>query len=183
MAAGLVAGALGTDTAGSVRIPAAFCGVTGIRPSTGLVPTRGWCRCPGRSTRSVHWRVAEDCALLLDVLADAPHDTGAGDPRALRIGVAETLFEGEIDARVARLAREALDVLREAGAAAVSLEPPYLEHAGLVQQALQFPEATSSHLEWLRTRAGEYGADVRGRLLAGLFVPATAYVRRSGSAA
>ena len=70
VAADLVPGALGTDTAGSVRIPAAFCGVTGIRPTTGRVPNRG--------VIPVSWtydtvgplaRTAEDCALLLEVLA------------------------------------------------------------------------------------------------------------------
>jgi aspartyl-tRNA(Asn)/glutamyl-tRNA(Gln) amidotransferase subunit A len=177
VAAGLVPAALGTDTAGSIRIPAAFCGVTGIRPSTGLVPTQGMVPLSWSvDTIGPMARSAEDCALLLDVLAGARYDPGPGDPRALRVAVAEPLFEGEIDARVASLAREAVDVLREAGAAAVSIEPQHLDHAGLVQQALQFPEATAIHLEWLRTRAGEYGADVRGRLLAGLFVPATAYV-------
>lgn len=175
VAAGLVPAALGTDTAGSIRIPSAFCGVTGLRPSTGAVPTRGMV--------PLSWSVdtvgpiattAEDCALLFDVLADREPLRDAHDD--VSVGVVESLFEGAIDPRVAAAARGAVDALREAGVRTTSVELPHLERAAVVQQALQFPEATSIHLEWLRTRLADYGADVRGRLLAGLFVPATAYV-------
>ena len=175
VAAGLVPAALGTDTAGSIRIPAAFCGVTGIRPSTGLVPTHGMV--------PLSWSVdtvgpmattAEDCALLLDVLAG---HTLAREPRdQVSVGVVDALFEGAIEPGVAAAARHAVDALRAAGVRTTSVELPHLERAPVVQQALQFPEATSIHLDWLRTRLADYGADVRGRLLAGLFVPATAYV-------
>jgi aspartyl-tRNA(Asn)/glutamyl-tRNA(Gln) amidotransferase subunit A len=176
VSAGLVPGALGTDTAGSIRIPSAFCGVTGLRPSTGLVPTRGMV--------PLSWSVdtigpmasdARDCDLLFRVIAGRDSPT-APEPRKLAIGVVESLFEGAIDPRVAAAARRGVDVLREAGARTEAVELPHLDHAALVQQALQFPEATTIHLEWLRTRLGDYGADVRGRLLAGLFVPATSYV-------
>ena len=77
---------------------------------------------------------------------------------------------------IAAAARTAVEALGEAGVRTTSIVLPHLDRAPVVQQALQFPEATSIHLEWLRTRLGDYGADVRGRLLAGLFVPATAYV-------
>jgi aspartyl-tRNA(Asn)/glutamyl-tRNA(Gln) amidotransferase subunit A len=178
VAAGLVPGALGTDTAGSIRIPAAFCGVTGIRPSTGLVPTRGMLPLSWSvDTIGPMARDAADCHLLLAAIADPGfHAEAPGPgPAALTVGVVESLFE-HADAPVADAAWAAVEELRRAGARTRAVEPPHLDRAGLVQQALQFPEATAAHLEGLRTRLADYGADVRGRLLAGLFVPATAYV-------
>jgi aspartyl-tRNA(Asn)/glutamyl-tRNA(Gln) amidotransferase subunit A len=192
VAAGLVAAALGTDTAGSIRIPSAFCGITGLRPSTGLVPTRGMVPLSWSvDTIGPMARDARDCALLLEVIAgpdpddvsavpvepvDYVAETASARPRELVVGIVESLFEGEIDPRIAAAARRAVDELREAGVRTRSIELPDLDRAGLVQQTLQFPEATAIHLDWLRTRLGDYGADVRGRLLAGLFVPATFYV-------
>ena len=191
VAAGIVTGTLGTDTAGSIRIPTAFCGVTGIRPSTGLVSTRGMLPLSWSvDTVGPIARSAEDCALLLDVIAG--HDPAdpstlavdaggyyeaarGGDPRQLRIGVVDSLFEGDLDPRIAAAVRDAVAVLREAGATIVSVTMPLVDRAGLVQQTLQFGEASAIHRDLLRAHYDELGADVRGRLLAGLFVPATAY--------
>jgi aspartyl-tRNA(Asn)/glutamyl-tRNA(Gln) amidotransferase subunit A len=66
---------------------------------------------------------------------------------------------------------EAIGVLGSLGAEAMPVEVPLLEHAGTIQQAMQFPEATAVHLEWLRDRLPDYGLDVRARLLVGLFMP------------
>ncbi|HEY7537472.1 MAG TPA: amidase [Gaiellaceae bacterium] len=192
VAAGLVPAALGTDTAGSIRIPAAFCGVTGVRPTTGLVPTRGMVPLSWSvDTVGPMARDARDCALLLGVIAgpdprdastepvepvDYVEQLASSRPRELVVGIVESLFEGTIEPRIAAASRLALDALREAGVRTQSVELPDLDQAVLVQQALQFPEATAIHLGWLRTRLADYGADVRGRLLAGLFVPATSYV-------
>ena len=191
MAAGLAAGTLGTDTAGSIRIPAAFCGVTGLRPSTGRVSNRGVLPV-ARSFDVVGpiARTAEDCALLLEAIAGAdPGDPATvsapvppyrqhltGDLCGLRVGVVAELFEGPIDPRVAAAVRDSLAALRGAGATLVDVEIPGLALLGTIQQAIQFPEATEAHLGWLRTRLGDYDPDVRARLLTGLFVPPTAYV-------
>lgn len=187
----LAAGTLGTDTAGSIRIPACFCGVTGIRPTTGRVSNRGvvpvsWTfDTVGPIARSV-----EDCAVLLEAIAGHdPEDPSTADgpvpPYAslleggvagLRVGVVSALFEGAIDTRVSEAVVSALSVLERAGARLVELELPFLGELGTVQQALQFPEATAAHLDWLRTRLADYGPDVRARLLTGLFLPPTTYV-------
>ena len=196
VAAGLAAGTLGTDTAGSIRIPSCHCGATGLRPSTGRVSNRGVVAvAPSFDTVGPIARTAEDCALLLATFAG--HDPG--DPasldapvppygellgcgvRGLRVGVVTSLVEGA-DARVAEAVEDALAELRSLGAELVHLEMPLLlEHAGTIQQAMQFPEATEVHMEWLRTRLAEYGADVRARLLVGLFV--TPDVRQAGKRA
>jgi aspartyl-tRNA(Asn)/glutamyl-tRNA(Gln) amidotransferase subunit A len=175
MAADLAAGTLGTDSAGSVRIPAAFCGVTGLRPSTGLVSNRGvvpvaWSiDAVGPIARSV-----EDCALLLDVIADTHTDLGSGVP-GLRIGVVEALSE-RADPGIAAVVQAAVDELRSLGATVEPTEVPLLDEAGTINQLVMLPEAANVHLRWMRERLGDYGADVRARLLAGLLLPPTAYV-------
>ncbi len=168
-AAGLAAGTLGTDTAGSVRIPACFCGVVGHRPTPGLVPNDGvvptsWSfDTVGPITRS-----AEDCALLLEVIAGRPMPLEP--PGKLRIGLVTPLLE-RADPRIAALVEETAGHL----GTTEPVEPPLLDKAGLIQQLIMLPEATTAHLPWLRTRLAEYGTDVRARLLAGLLLPATAY--------
>jgi aspartyl-tRNA(Asn)/glutamyl-tRNA(Gln) amidotransferase subunit A len=166
-AAGLAAGTLGTDTSGSIRIPAAFCGVTGHRPTTGLVPNEGvvpvaW----SFDTVGPIARSAEDCAVLLQAIAP---DLAAHTARAPRIGLVTSLVE-QADSDVAAVAERAA---RELGAEPV--DTPVLGHAGLIQQLMMLPEAAAAHLPWLQTRLADYGADVRARLLAGLLLPATAY--------
>lgn len=192
VAARLLPGALGTDTAGSVRIPAALCGVTGIRPTTGRVPNRG--------VIPVSWtydtvgplaRTAEDCALLLDVIGgpdpgDASTTTAVGQPcldglgrgiEGMRIGVVSYLFEDvPIDPRVAAAVEEAIGELERLGAKVEQVDASFLRRAEVVQQLVMLPEAAEAHLPWLRTRLGEYGADVRARLLAGLLLPSSAPV-------
>ena len=190
-AADLAAGTLGTDTAGSIRIPAAFCGVTGVRPTTGRVSNRG--------VVPVSWtfdtvgpiaRSAEDCALLLEAVAGHdlrdPSTIAVGVPpyasrlgggvAGLRIGVVEARFEGGIDPRIASAVRAALAELETAGASLIEVQLPLLEQLGTIQQAIQFTEATAAHLPWLRTRLPDYGEDVRARLLTGLFLPPSVYV-------
>lgn len=171
-AAGLAAGTLGTDTGGSVRIPACFCGVVGLRPTPGLVPTDGvvptaWTF----DTVGPIARTAEDCTLLLESIAGRPFDLDI-EPRALRVGLVTPLLERG-DPRIAALVEDAAGLL---GATVERVEPPLLDEAGVIQQLLMLPEATAVHLPWLRTRLSEYGADVRARLLAGLCLPSTAYV-------
>ena len=192
VAAGLAAGTLGTDTAGSIRIPSCHCGATGLRPSTGRVSNRGVVPvAPSFDTVGPIARTAEDCALLLGVVAGHdPSDPASLDApvppygellgtgiRGLRVGVVTSLVEGA-DARVAEAVETALAELRLLGAELVPVEVPLLERAGTIQQAMQFPEATEVHMEWLRTRLADYGADVRARLLVGLFV--TPDVREAG---
>lgn len=191
VAAELAAGTLGTDTAGSIRIPACLCGATGLRPTTGRVSNRG--------VVPVSWtfdtvgpiaRTAEDCALLLEAIAG--HDPGdpttaevavpayadglGEDLSGLRVGVVRTLLDCDIHPAVAAAVEEAISCLASLGARVEPVELPLFEHAGTIQQAMQFAEATTAHLEWLRTRLPEYGADVRARLLVGLFLPPTTYV-------
>jgi aspartyl-tRNA(Asn)/glutamyl-tRNA(Gln) amidotransferase subunit A len=172
VAAGLVDASLGTDTAGSVRIPAAFCGVTGIRPSWGLVSTRGvvptaW----SLDTVGPLAQSAEECERLLETMADRP--LGGRPARDdLRVGILASLFE-RAEPAVASVCERAVGEL-PGQKEAVTL--PFHDELSTVTQLIMLPEATSAHLPWLRTRLADYGADVRARLLAGLLLPSTAYI-------
>ena len=169
VAVGLVDLALGTDTAGSIRIPAALCGVTGHRPTTGLVPVDG--------VVPVAWtldavgplaRSAEQCRRALEIMAGRPLEP-KGEPR--RIGLITRLF-AEADAAVAAACEEAAHALGDAE----PVELPLHEEISTITQLVMLPEAASVHLPWLRTRLADYGPDVRARALAGLLLPSTAYV-------
>jgi aspartyl-tRNA(Asn)/glutamyl-tRNA(Gln) amidotransferase subunit A len=171
VAAGLVDAALGTDTAGSVRIPAAFCGVTGVRPSWGLVPTRGvvptaWSL---DTVGPLAWTAAE-CERLLETMAGRPLGGREGGDD-LRVGVLTKLFE-DADPAVAAVCESAV---AELPGEKESVVLPLHEELSTITQLVMLPEAASAHLHWLRTKLADYGADVRARLLAGLLLPATAY--------
>jgi aspartyl-tRNA(Asn)/glutamyl-tRNA(Gln) amidotransferase subunit A len=170
VAAGLVDLALGTDTAGSIRIPAALCGVSGHRPSSGLVPTHG--------VVPVAWtldtvgplaRSAEQCRRALEVMAGGPL-AAKGEIR--RVGVVTRLFE-HADPAVAAVCEEALRALP---GRPEPVELPLHEQISTITQLVMLPEAAAAHLGWLRTRLADYGPDVRARALAGLLLPSTAYV-------
>jgi aspartyl-tRNA(Asn)/glutamyl-tRNA(Gln) amidotransferase subunit A len=168
VAAGLVDLALGTDTAGSIRIPAALCGVTGHRPTVGLVPTGG--------VIPVAWtldavgplaRSAEECRRALELMAGRALEAEA--PR--RIGLVTSLFE-KADPAVAGACEEAARALGDAE----PVDLPLHEEIATITQLVMLPEAAAVHIHWLRTRLADYGPDVRARALAGLLLPSTAYV-------
>ena len=189
-AARLVPATLGTDTAGSVRIPACYCGVTGLRPSTGRVSNRGVV--PVSFTLDTVGPIApsaEDCAVVLEAIAG--HDPGDpltspapvsryrdeldGGVDGLRIGLVRELLR-RADPRIAGVIEGAIEELARLGAEVVDVEVPLLDEAATILQLTMLPEAAEAHLPWLRTRLADYGADVRVRLLAGLLLPATSTV-------
>jgi aspartyl-tRNA(Asn)/glutamyl-tRNA(Gln) amidotransferase subunit A len=190
-AADLAAGTLGTDTGGSIRIPACFNGVTGVRPTHGLVPNTGvvpvaW----SFDTVGPLAHSAEDCALLLEAIAGPdqldPSTSVRGVPsyadglddgiQGVRVGVVRALFDRGIDPRVAAAVEASVVTLGDARVRLQDVEIDLLDRFGVIQQAMMFTEATSAHLGWLRTRLADYGEDVRARLLVGLFLPPTTYV-------
>lgn len=185
VAAGLCAGAVGTDTGGSIRIPAALCGVVGMKPTYGRVPLDGvvplsWSLDhAGPLTRSVR-----DAALFLDVMAGLDGTAaafsqelgGADGVRGLRLGVPRPFFWEHVHADVMRLAEDALRVLHDLGARLVDCAIPYASYAGAAASVVMSAEATAFHESMLRSHYGAYGDDVRIRLERGLFLLATEYV-------
>jgi aspartyl-tRNA(Asn)/glutamyl-tRNA(Gln) amidotransferase subunit A len=195
VAAAVAFGALGSDTGGSVRLPAAACGVVGIKPTLGRVSRYGTMPlshsldCIGVLARSVG-----DCARLLSLIAgpDArdgmasrrpvPHyergldeATQASSLAGLRIGVPNRYYFDDIDPEVGELIAESRRVLEKRGAKIVDV--PVGDHGALndLSNAVLWPEAAGVHLQWLRERPQDYAKQGRARLLVGLGVPATLY--------
>jgi aspartyl-tRNA(Asn)/glutamyl-tRNA(Gln) amidotransferase subunit A len=142
IAAGLAAGALGSDTGGSIRVPAAHCGITGHKPTFGLVSRRGvWPVSMTLDHVGPMARSALDCALLLNALAgyDAADPYSADRPpvdhtdglragiRGRRIGVPGNFFFDDLELDVERLVRAAIEELRRLGAQIIDVEIPWAE--------------------------------------------------------
>jgi aspartyl-tRNA(Asn)/glutamyl-tRNA(Gln) amidotransferase subunit A len=189
-AAGLAVGALGTDTGGSIRLPAALSGVAGLKPTYGRVSRAG--------VLPLGWtldhvgpmaRTVEDCAYLLQALAghDPTDPTSSrapvpdyvaalgGDLRAVRIGVPRAYFLDALDTDMEAAFTRALEVLRELGASVRSVEIPSIEatSAGLL---IMLVEGFTYHEPNLRQCPELYGDVLRERLLAGALFTGSEYV-------
>jgi len=192
VAARLCQGALGTDTGCSVRLPAAYNGISGLRPSIGRVSNHGvgtlaWTL----DTVGPMCRTAEDCALVLGAIAG--HD--ARDRQTLaapvpdyrdelrhgldgvRVAVIEDFSLAGLHPDVAGCAARALDDLRAGGAVVREVAMRDLEPSISALLTIDIAEPSAYHAEWLRTRAGEYGDDVRTLLEAGELYLATHYIQ------
>jgi aspartyl-tRNA(Asn)/glutamyl-tRNA(Gln) amidotransferase subunit A len=178
LAAGMAAGAIGSDTSGSIRVPAALCGVVGIRPTRGLVPAEGVV--PLAWSLDAVGPLAPDvatAALLLDVLAGRP---AAAAPRAevagLRLGLATPLMD-LAEEPVSEAIGAAADGLREAGAAIVDCDLPGLERAMGIHRIVQACEVAAVHAPWFERQRDRYAPEVRARIEAGYGLSAEAYLR------
>jgi aspartyl-tRNA(Asn)/glutamyl-tRNA(Gln) amidotransferase subunit A len=177
VAAGIVPLALGSDTGGSIRQPAAMCGVVGMKPTYGRVSRYGLIAFGssldqiGPLTRTVH-----DAALVLGVLAgpDPADATSApepiadytasltGDIRDLRVGVPARLLESGVDAEVAHAFKASLDTLASRGAALVDIELPHAQYATAVYYLVATAEASSNLARYDGVRYG-FRAQIEGR--------------------
>ncbi|SFQ70747.1 amidase [Amycolatopsis rubida] len=184
VAAGLVLGSLGTDTAGSIRYPAALCGVSGLKPTYGRVPKNGCVPlAPGFDHIGPLARSAEDCALLLTVLAgpDPGDPSSAGHPvEDYRGGLTESLSGlriGVVPHAEDRAFERAVAVLRDAGARTRPVELPYCQELKTVTKFGLAAEAFAWHRTNLQHRWSDYGASTRMALARGALVSAGDYVQ------
>jgi aspartyl-tRNA(Asn)/glutamyl-tRNA(Gln) amidotransferase subunit A len=178
VASGMAEGGIGTDTSGSIRIPAALCGVVGIRPTRGLVPAEGVV--PLAWTLDSVGPLARDvagAALLLDVLAGRPP---APAPRAdvagLRLGLATPLLALAAEP-VAEAIEAATEALGEAGAEVVDRPLPDLGRATAVHRLVQAIEVAAAHAPWFERQRDRYAPEVRARIEAGYSLGAETYLR------
>jgi aspartyl-tRNA(Asn)/glutamyl-tRNA(Gln) amidotransferase subunit A len=183
--------ALGSDTGGSIRLPAAACGVTGIKPTqtrvsrAGVMPLSFSCDNVGPLTRTVR-----DCARILGVIAghDPRDPTSAtvavpdyeaaldGDVRGLRIGIAETYFLDGADAPVVAAVEEACAVLAARGAIVSRIKLPLMDAVSAYVSVISRVEAATIHAKFMREQSSDYALHLSGRLYGGYAIPGAYYV-------
>jgi aspartyl-tRNA(Asn)/glutamyl-tRNA(Gln) amidotransferase subunit A len=192
LAARLAPGALGTDTGGSIRVPAALCGVVGLKPTRARVSTRG--------VIPLSWnldhvgpmaRRVEDCALLLQVIAgwdpedpyssmlpleDYMAELGAG-VRGWRIALAEGDYFNKTQPEIVKAVRDAAAVLRDQGAMVETVDFPGLYQAAMANGMMTTADAAVYHNERLLEDPSDFGPDVLQRLSAGQDLPLRDYVQ------
>ena len=182
----------GSDTGGSIRIPAALCGIVGLKPTYGLVSRHGLTALswsldhPGPMTRTV-----EDAAITMNVIAghdpkdvasakvDIPDYTSAltGDIKGLRIGIVKEYFETPLDPQVRKAVMDAIGLLESMGAEVKEVSYPMFNQSQAISSTVLMSEATAYHRDLLEKEGHQIYEPVRQRLEAGLFISAAEYLR------
>ena len=190
VASGMCLGAIGTDTGGSIRIPASLCGVVGLKPTYGRVSTRGVVPLSwnldhvGPLTRTVR-----DAALMLSVLAGFdPHDPASMDVpvddyllhledgvKGWRVALAAGEYVGASDAEVLGAVDEAAKVFIHLGATVEKVDMDWLGNAALANSRMTQADAAAFHRERLAAHPDWFGADVLQRLQSGAAQTSTDY--------
>ena len=191
VAARLTFATLGSDTGGSIRMPAHFCGVTGLKTTYGRISRAGAMPLSqSLDTVGPLARTAQDCALLLGLMAGAdPEDPTAitgpvpnymaatrGSIKGLSIGVPTAFYVDDLDPEVSRILDESIAVLRDEGADIVLVELPDQRQLTAACQIVLAVEAAAFHKRWLIERPQDYGPQVLMRLQNGLAIPGVSYL-------
>ena len=191
VAARMVFGALGSDTGGSVRMPAALCGVTGLKPTDGRVSRYGVMpRSWTTDTLGPMARSARDVARLLGVVAGhdprdpATRQVPVPDYEAeiengvdgLRVGIPRRGWLEHAGAEVQDVVEDVRRCLESLGCRVSALDAPDPAPAFDLSEIIVKSESASLHERWLRERPGDYSIAIRAPIEAGLYIPATHYL-------
>src|ERR1700736_3680548 len=191
VAARLTFAALGSDTGGSIRMPAHFCGVTGLKTTVGRISRAGAMPLSqSLDTVGPLARTAEDCALLLGLMAGPdPDDPTASDApvgdylaateasiKGLKIGVPSSFYVDDLDADVANILDNTVAVLKREGADVVKVDLPDQRQLAAASQIVLAVEAAAFHKRWLIERPQDYSPQVLMRLQNGLAMPGVSYL-------
>lgn len=179
VATGMCIAALGTDTGGSVRLPASFCGITGFRPSYGRVSRHGLLAyASSLDAIGPLCRSAEDAALLMQAIAGAdgmdstassspvPSFTACmqGDLSGLRFGIVEESFASEVDTEVSSAVQKAAEVLKSLGAEVETVSLPFLSYAAAAYYVIACSEASANLARYDGVRYGIRDVDAQNSL-------------------
>jgi aspartyl-tRNA(Asn)/glutamyl-tRNA(Gln) amidotransferase subunit A len=189
----LCATSLGEDTGGSIRFPATWCGLVGLRPSWGLVSRYGVMRGVwSMDTVGPISRTVEDAAITLGAIAGYdPKDPYTwktpvpdyrqaldGNLTGLRVGIiTEQLHSTLVEPEVREAVLKATSVLSERGAVLDEVSLPLTQYAGIISSVLLSAESAMNHREWVRTRLHDYGHDNRVSLVTGSILPGAYYYK------
>jgi aspartyl-tRNA(Asn)/glutamyl-tRNA(Gln) amidotransferase subunit A len=183
LAAGLCYGSIGTDTGGSIRIPASLCGVVGLKPGLGRVSAEG--AIPLSTTLDFVGPMARsvaDAALLFEAIAT--QEKTKRRPRAarrqnLRLGIPKHFFLDIVSPKIQHAFESSLVTLKKLGVKLKEVSLPYLKETEDAGNQIAWAEATHYHQQagWYPLHAAEYGEDVRSRLELGEKVTALEYLR------
>ena len=183
--------ALGSDTGGSIRLPASACGVTGLKPTqtrvsrAGVMPLSFSADNVGPLVRT-----ARDCARIMQVIAghDPADPTSArepvpdyeaaltGDLRATRIGLVTNPDLMGTDTPIVAAIAEATKALAARGATIIPIELPHMEAVAAYSSIVSRCEAAAIHARWMRDQPGDYAIHLSARLYAGYAIPAAYYI-------
>jgi aspartyl-tRNA(Asn)/glutamyl-tRNA(Gln) amidotransferase subunit A len=178
LATGMCFGALGTDTGGSIRIPAAACGTVGLKPTYGELTTEGVMPLShtldhiGPMTRSV-----ADAALLFEAMAGLPPLTITRGSGRYTFGVPRVYFGDKLDSGVVEALDRAIDRVKAAGHTVQTIDIEHAAWTADVYLHICLPEASWVHAEWLDRYPMSYSPGVRLRLNMGRYILAEDYVR------
>lgn len=191
VACGATFASLGSDTGGSVRIPASVQGVFGLKPTYGLLPRTGSMKlAPSIDVLGPVSRSVRDLALILGIVAgsdgedvqcsmrpvpDYLHSLGRG-VEGLRIGVPRNHFFERLDPQIRSACEHSLGIFEAAGARIVEIDIPFAAHLAELSRAIVYSEATAIHADTLRTRGSKYSPQVRVRASTGLAILGTHYL-------
>ena len=193
VAAGFALGALGSDTGGSIRLPAGFCGIAGLKPTPGLVSRRGDIPlAPSHDTAGPMAWTAQDCAILLDALAghDPADPASVAGPaisytkalntpiKGLRVGVLRHLYEHDLPAspELLHTMNRAIATLKSLGCQVQDITLPPLQDYNAVGRVIISAEAYALHEATMHTRISDYSRTFRIRVLPGALVRASDYI-------
>ncbi|MFM7396482.1 MAG: amidase [Gammaproteobacteria bacterium] len=191
VACGVVFASLGSDTGGSVRIPAAVQGVFGLKPTYGLLPRTGSMKlAPSVDVLGPITRSVRDMALVLEVIAGCDGEDAQCSMRpvpkyssvlgrgveGLRVGIPTNHFFERLEPQIRSACERSLASFEAAGAQLVEVEIPFAAHLAELSRAIVYSEATAVHAETLRSRGSKYSPQVRVRASTGLAISSTHYL-------